>query len=258
MKAAVSALVMLLLAACQVDVAVDISMNENGSGFVALVVTADEAVVAQAPGLADDLRFDDLIAAGWTVDGPTSTASGGLTVSLRHTFDTPEQATALVATLSGTDGPLRSVAFSRAATDTAITFTVTGAGRADNLAAFTDPELLEVVGATPYVDDIAIAGTAPSEAAVVTLSLSLPGTIADSTATPDVEGVVRWTIRPDGVPVDLTTTSTRSLERGGVWPWLSGGALVGLIAWVVASIVAIALVARARRRRTTRLRRLGN
>ena len=41
----------------------------------------------QAPGLAADLRFDDAVAAGWVVEGPTATADGGLTVTLRHPVD---------------------------------------------------------------------------------------------------------------------------------------------------------------------------
>lgn len=249
-KAVLVVLGVLLLGACRVDVAVDVSMNENGSGVVTVAVSADAEVVQRAPGLADDLRFDDLTAAGWLVDGPTAASDGGLGVTLRHDFDTPEQATALVATLSGTDGPLRSVAFSRTATKRAITYTLTGAGRIDSLDAFADPDLLAAVGATPYLDDIDAAGLAPAEAVGLSFSVGLPGEVQTSTATPSDVGVLTWTIAADGVPVDLASTSARSLERGGVWPWLSNGALVALIAWGVLSLLAIGGVARARRRRS--------
>ncbi|MEI6403188.1 MAG: hypothetical protein WCP59_13465, partial [Actinomycetota bacterium] len=64
------------LTACRVDVAVDVEMVENGSGVVTVTAVADAELVARAPGLADDLRFDDLLAAGWVLEGPATTADG--------------------------------------------------------------------------------------------------------------------------------------------------------------------------------------
>jgi hypothetical protein len=245
---------LLLLTACRVDVAVHVDMNENGSGNVLVEVTTDADVVAQAEGLAEDLRFDDLTAAGWVVDGPATTPSGGLAVSMQHSFDTPEQATALLATLSGTDGPLRSVSFSRTATVHDITYTVAGSARVDSLSAFADSELIAAVGGTPYVDDIAAAGLSADEAVNLTLTVTLPGTVATSTATPDENGAITWTIPVDGVQVDLAATTAKSLERGGIWPVLSNGAFFALIVWGVLSVVAIIGIARARRRRSRRRR----
>ena len=55
-------------------------MDRDGAGTITVTATADAELVAQAPGLADDLHFDDLVAAGWAVDGPTPTDDGGLEV----------------------------------------------------------------------------------------------------------------------------------------------------------------------------------
>ena len=64
----------LLVTACRVDTTVTVTVEADGSGTVAVTVTADADVVNQAPGLADDLRRDDVAAACLTVDGPTATA----------------------------------------------------------------------------------------------------------------------------------------------------------------------------------------
>ena len=261
----------LALSACRVDVNVNVSMADNGSGAVAVTVETDAEVVARAPGLADDLRLTDVEAAGWTVEGPTVTPAGGLTVTLQHPFSTPEEATALVASLSGTDGPLRSVAFSRTVTERAVTYRVTGSGRLDGVGAFTDPDLVAAVGATPYLDDIVAAQISPDDAVGLEFSVALPGTVdagsaaasavsvsvSDADADADADDrTLTWAIPADGTTVDLATTSVRSLERGGVWPALASGALIALVVWVVAAVGAVVLVARARSRRMRhRLRR---
>jgi hypothetical protein len=246
-------LVAVALSACRVDTAVDVVMEENGSGVITVSAVADAELVARAPGLADDLRFDDLLAAGWVLEGPATTADGGLSVVLRHTFSSPEQATALLASLNGTDGPLEAAALARTPAERQIDYALSGGARIENgLASFADPDLLASVGATPYADSIAAAGLAPDQVLGLTFSINMPGTVTGTTGAIDPEGGegrVRWTIPLDGSPLDLTTRSTVSLERSSTWRVLATVALVVLIAWVVASLVLIALVARARRRR---------
>lgn len=174
----------LALTACRVDVTVDVAMRENGSGQVSVVLVADAAVVSAAPGLADDLRTTDLAAAGWRLIGPSSTTAGGLTATLVHDFDTPEQATALLSTLNGPAGPLQAINLQRSATDDAITYTASGTGRLDGgLAAFADLDLVGAVGGTPYAEQIAAAGLAPTDAVGVVLQVRLPGAVAETTAT---------------------------------------------------------------------------
>lgn len=239
------------LVACRVDVAVHVAMDDDGSGEVTLIATADADVVAAAPGLADDLRFDDLVNSGWTIDGPQPTDEGGLTVTLLHPFSSPEQASALVASLNGIDGPFKEVTFARVAGETTLTFTLDGAGRVDSgLAAFADPDLLASVGATPYADEVAAANLSPSQAVVVTFSASLPGSI-DSTTSTAAEGL-SWTVPLDGTSVDLASTTTRSFDRGGIWSVVSLIALALLIVWAVVAAVLIAYVVYARQQRRRR------
>ena len=67
MRRAVIVVFVMLLAACRVDTTVDITMAQDGSGHITVTAIADADVVTQAPGLAEDLRFDD--AEGGGVDG---------------------------------------------------------------------------------------------------------------------------------------------------------------------------------------------
>ena len=156
-------------------------MIENGSGTVTVTVTADPAIVEQAPGLADDLRFDDVLQAGWTIDGPADTETGGLSVVLAHRFDTPQQATALLATLNGADGPFKAITIDRSATKNAITYTVTGSAGIDDLGAFADEALVGLVGGQPYADEIG--SRPPADSVRISLIIDVPGSVAETTST---------------------------------------------------------------------------
>jgi hypothetical protein len=59
MRRALIVIAVMLLSACRVDTTIDISMDSDGSGEIKLTAIADAEVVAKAPGLAEDLRFDD-------------------------------------------------------------------------------------------------------------------------------------------------------------------------------------------------------
>ena len=63
MRRALIVLFVMLLAGCRVDTTVDITMGQDGSGHITVTAIADAGVVEQAPGLKDDLRFDDLVRA---------------------------------------------------------------------------------------------------------------------------------------------------------------------------------------------------
>ena len=72
-----------VLAACRLDVDVSTTVNADGTGEVVIVGVVDKDVVDR-PGLAGSLVLDDATAAGWVVEGPAATETGGLTVTLRH------------------------------------------------------------------------------------------------------------------------------------------------------------------------------
>lgn len=240
------------LSACQVDVTVDVAMDGDGSGTITVTAVADSDVVAAAPGLAEDFQADDLIAAGWEVGGPTATEDGGLRVVIEHPFATAAEATALLATMNGANGPFQGVRLDRVESADAVTYTLDGAGRVDaGLAAFADPDLLAAVGATPYAAAIAEASLAPNQAVAVVLSASLPGTVDSTTSTAE-DGSLSWVVPLDGTPVPFATTSTSRVGEGGVWAIVANVALGILVVWVVVSVVFIGYVVQVRRRRSRR------
>ena len=241
----------MLLAGCKVDATVDISMHTDGSGDITLTAVADADVVDKAPGLAEDLRFDDAKTAGWTVTGPTDTPDGGLQVVLVHEFANPEEATALLQSINGSGGPLHNVVLGRTITDVGTTETIVGSLRIDGLAAFADPDVLAAVGATPYAEEVAAAGQGPTQAVVVTVRASLPGKI--NTATGTVEGArVSWVVPLDGSQLDLATSAVDDHGTAKIWGIVSSAALIAFVIWCAVAAAFIAWVARQRNRRAQR------
>ncbi len=263
----------LALTACKVDTTVDVQVKADGSGVITLTAVADADVVAQAPGLADDLRFDDAVAAGWVLTPPAATETGGLQVVLTHEFTTVEEATALLASINGPDGPLHDVAITRTVTDDEVTTVLAGTIRvANGVDAFADPDVLSAIGGSPYADDIAATQLRPADVVTFTFTADLPGSATKSPASTvastgtdatadtasgsngDADRELSWTVPIDGATADLATTSV--LQQGGsssgVWSVVATVALVALVAWCVLAVGFIAFVARARRQRAHR------
>lgn len=248
------------LTACQVDTTVHVAVRPDGSGTITLTAVADAEVVEQAPGLAEDLRFDDAIAAGWQLDGPTATSDGGLRVVLTHSFATVEEATALLQSINGSDGPLQRVALTRSVVDGDLTTTLSGSLRVDGgVSAFADPDLLAAIGGSPYADNIAATGLRPTDVVTFTFSADLPGTVVgDATQTtgsvPTGDGELTWSVPLDGTVADLTTTAV--LREGeatsSTWATVATVAWVLLVVWCIAAAAFIAFVVVARRRRAQR------
>lgn len=235
--------ILLTLAGCRVDVAVDVQVDADGSGTIEVVATADADVMRDSPDLAGDLRLADAEAQGWQVDGPTATDDGGLRVSLRRDFETVDQANALLASLNGAGGPLQSVTLARADTGGEITISISGSLRVDGgLNAFTDPDALALLGgATPYAERIASSGATPADAVGITVSIDIG------------DGPQEYAVPLDGSSVDVAASARRSAgdgdSGGALRTWLARLLLVLLVLWVAVSVAFIAFVAVRRRQR---------
>jgi hypothetical protein len=251
MRRVLIVIAVMLLSACRVDATVDISMHSDGSGDITLTAVADADVVNKAPGLAEDLRFDDAESAGWTVTGPTATSGGGLQAELTHEFANPEEATALLQSINGSGGPLHNVVLGRTITDVGTKLTMVGSVRIDGLAAFADPDVLAAIGATPYAEEVAAAGQGPTQAVVVTVRASLPGTINSATGTVE-DGGVSWIVPLDGSQLDLATSAVDDHGTAKIWGIASNVALILLVVWCVIAAAFITWVARQRKRRAYR------
>lgn len=245
--------VVLLLSACRVDTVVTLNVNENGSGTLILITTADADVVAQAPGLADDLSFDDAKAAGWTVSVPLLTTDGGLQVSTSHDFSTPAEATLLMSQLSGVYGPFKEMRLVRTGKDTDSTWTLTGKLEANGgLDAFADPALLKTIGASPYATTLAASELDIGKAVGLEFRAFLPGSI-ESTTGANTLGYPQWTVSFDGSSQPLTTVSRNTAVQSTVARILAPIFFVALIVWVAGFLGFSGYVAltRYRRRRRT-------
>jgi hypothetical protein len=249
MRRALIVISMMLLTACRVDATVDISMNAQGSGHITVTAVADADVVNRAPGLAEDLRFDDAEAAGWTVTGPTQTDDNGLKVVLTHTFANPEEATALLQSINGSGGPLHAAALTRTVKADETSVSLTGTLRIDGLAAFADPDVLAAVGATPYAEEVVATNASPSDAVGVTIRATLPGKITSVTGT--VSGSsVSWIVPLDGSQLDLGSTAVDDHGTAKIWGFAANVAVIALGVWCLLAVLFISWVVRQRKRRT--------
>jgi hypothetical protein len=248
MRRGLIVIAVVLLAACHVDATVDIAVEADGSGTITVTAIADADVVSQAPGLAEDLRFDDAEAAGWTVTAPVATADGGLQVELSHDFANPEEATALLQSINGSGGPLHGVVLSRGIDERGTIVSLTGSLRIDGLAAFADPDVLAAIGATPYAEQVAASNSSPSQAVGVTVRAELPGQITSATGTVE-NGSVSWIVPVDGSQIDLGTTATDDHGTARIWGVASNVALIALVGWCIVAAAFIAWVVRQRKRR---------
>jgi hypothetical protein len=251
-RVALSLLLLAGLAACRVDVAVELVIGADGAGELAVTAVADAGVVEQAPGLADDLRFDDAVAAGWTVEGPAATETGGLTVTLRHPVTSAAEATNLLASLGP---PFADMRLERTPDGDETTVVLSGqltlpAG----FDSFADSDLLAAVGGSPYADDLAAAGATPAESMSVALRAELPGDVEETTGRED-DGALAWDAPLDGTATAVTARTVQRPAGGGGWAVLSTIALVLLVLWVAAAAAFIVSVARARSRRAKARRR---
>ena len=234
-------------------------MSNDGSGVVTITAVADAAVVARAPDLATDLMFDDVKAAGWSVNGPTAESDGGLRVILSKAFQTPAEASTILADVSGPNGPLVDIGLTRQRDGLVATFDLTGTVQiTGGLAAFADEDVLAKVGAAPYAAELASANQDPASAVTITFMATLPGEVKTTTGaagpvTTNSVGVTSHTLRfavpTDGSALDITTRSQYRYPSNSWAGPLATGAWILLIVWIVASIGFIGYVAVARRRR---------
>ncbi|MEP7203891.1 MAG: hypothetical protein ABI894_14875 [Ilumatobacteraceae bacterium] len=248
MRQALIVISVMLLTACRVDATVEISMNAEGSGQITVTAVADADVVNRAPGLAEDLRFDDAKAADWTVSEPTPTADGGLHVELTHSFANPEEATAILQSINGSGGPLHGAVLTRKVRDDGTSVSLTGTLRIDGLAAFADPDVLAAVGATPYAEEVVASNPSPSDAVRVTVRAALPGKITSVTGTVS-GGNVSWIVPLDGSQLDLGSTAVDDHGTAKIWGVAANAALIGLLIWCVLAFAFISWVIRQRKQR---------
>jgi hypothetical protein len=246
----------LALSGCQLDIELDITVEPDGTGTMTVVATADAELVAAVPTIADDLVLDDVIAAGWVVEGPTATPEGGLVLSLTHGFSGAAEATNLLKSLGP---PFTNPQLGRGESGDVTTNTLTGNfGLQNGFADFADSDLVSAVGGVPFAEDFAERGATPGNSMTATVRAQLPGEVIDDETNGEVlaDGRIEWVIPFEGPPLELSGRTQQAPSEGGSWARpLSIVALVALLAWVGFMTLFISYVAIARWRRNRRYRR---
>ncbi|MGI8758784.1 MAG: hypothetical protein ACR2K0_05715 [Acidimicrobiales bacterium] len=243
---AFASLIALAAGGCRMDVEVGIDVAGDGSGQVLVAVELDSEATGRITDLADQLRVEDLLAAGWALDGPRRQADGSTTIRASKPFATPEAAQEVFTEISGVDGPFRGFALERR-TSFLVTDYAFG-GEVDltaGLEGFGDEELrrrLEGSGVGLGAAELEqLAGAGIEEAFGFEVRASLPGRIAAPTAADTADGVVVWYPAVGERTSVAATSRALHAERLG---WLGGSA--------AAAAALVALGARRLTRRRTR------
>jgi hypothetical protein len=139
-------LFVVLAAGCRVQLSTNVEVDYAGRGTVTQAIGFDEAALARVGDLDQALAADDLRSAGWEVD-PASEEGEFTWVRVHHAFATPAEGTALLAQLSGPDGPFRDLLI--ATNDGLLSRNVLVTGQIDTtagLAMFGDAQLAAALG----------------------------------------------------------------------------------------------------------------
>lgn len=150
LRTVVAALAIVLMGGCRADVTVAVRATAEGGGDISATVSLDKEAAEQVPDLAEQLKVDDLKAAGWRIEGPVPVAGGRTELSAVKAFVSPAEATRLFQELTGPSGPFGSLRLTRdrslLKTRTSLTGRVDLAG---GLEAFSDEVAREKLGGLP-------------------------------------------------------------------------------------------------------------
>ncbi len=244
------ALVALLATACQIDAVVDVVVNEDGSGTVTVTTAFDEEVVDAAPEILDGLRTEDLIAAGWIVDGPRLAETGGsVVVAATKEFLSPDDLAGVLDEIAGPGTLFSDFEVARTRSFARTTYDVTG--QIDpriSLTIFGDEAITGLVGSPlglSLAELEAAAGRPLDETVTLEFTVTLPDTVTANGA--DVDGrSAGWQLSPqDPLPTDIEVSSSTEDRLPRIWAAI---ALVALA--LLGTLLIFRLLARLGGRRT--------
>jgi len=229
-----------LLSGCRVDVDVATRVEDDGSGIVEVTVTLDEEAAAQVPDLAEQLRVEDLEAAGWEVTGPDDAEGGTTVVRASKPFANADEAAGVLAEVGGENGILQDMDLSRSRSIARTEYSLDGTlDLSPGLAAFSDPALTELLAEQPVGFDPADLeedfGQPVADMLGFTLTLDVPvGDIDAEGAEVASDGgrtqaVWTATLGDEPVPIDASGSEWDLVGLG----WIGGAVLSALVLVVV-------------------------
>ncbi len=203
-------LLVAVLGACQLQLDVDVTVEEDGSGTIEVVAALDDDAVRRLGGdLAAVVDLDGLRSDGWTVDGPSRDDDGQTRLRLRRAFEDPQGATDALAELSGAGGPFQGLTVERDRSLTRTEWRFTG-----------ELDLGRGAGAAPVdLDDEQLEalqrqlGASLGRLVQVRVRVRLPGDVESNATTKADNGAV-WQAAFGAEPIELEATGTET--RTGV------------------------------------------
>ncbi len=238
-----SAVLVVVAAACQVHTEVVIDVAEDGSGTVVVTTTFDRDAAGRLGDPATALRLDDLRQAGWALDEPSPVDGGGLRLVGRRDFASAEQLGPVLDEIGGADGVFKdaelsvSDGFSSTTYDVEATVELTG-----SIEQFSDAELAAALDGLPLArsaEELAAEGATAPDAATLDVVVQLPGTVT-ATNGEQVDGSARWSFSASGgeaVSEQLQATSSASGAPVLAFAVVAVLAAIGAIAALVIGLV---------------------
>jgi hypothetical protein len=231
-------------AACQVTLATGIEVARDGSGRVTAGVGLDADALAEVGDPATAIGVDDLRRAGWEVVGPRKEGDGLTWVRASKPFADPGQAAAVLAELSGPDGPFRDFRLARTKSLTRSTTTFTGTvDLSRGLTGLSDPELAAALGDVDLALDLdglrRRFGDDLARTVRVEVTAGLPGKVTTNAPARDGDQA-RWSPQ---------LGQTIQLEASGSALRLDPGLVTAAAGALTVVAIALAVALRRRRRR---------
>lgn len=243
-------LVVALTSSCKVDIRVDVIADDTGAGTIQVTIDADANVVTLIPGLAADVRYDDLVSSGWSIEGPLQVNNGGLRVILKYPFESPAEATRALTQISGPNGPLIRPELKRTVDGRLVSTTLDATLQfVGGLDTFSDPLLTSAIGGAPWTNAAKKLNVSnPMDSVTVTLVARLPGTIKKTTGV-EAEGGVVWTAPTDGTVQPVVVGAVAERVDGGFWPVLARvtGTILGYWLILIGAVILLAVLISRRR-----------
>jgi hypothetical protein len=224
--------VMLWVSACEVATEVTLTVAEDGSGSIDVVVGLDDEALDRVGEPEQLFATADLVDSGWTVSAPTVDDGGFTRVRASRDFGSTNEAEQLLAQVDGAAEVFDEISLVRSDSFTTTTYTFGGvADLSGGLAVFSDPELAAALDGEPLGESVEAIeerfGAPIPELFSLTVTVDLPGEPADG-------GASRWTPELGGEPVTMEATSEITDRTPWVWVGVAVAAVVaaiGLTGW---------------------------
>ncbi len=227
-----------VVSSCRADIAIQVDVQDDGSGTVAVELLLDqEAAEAVVDLERSGLALSDMAQAGWRIGATEEVEGGGARIVAEKDFGTATQFADIMQEISGEDGIFQNFELERNRSFARVEYNVTGQiNTTDGFERFSDRALEDLLEIT--VEQAAEDYAVSPEKVGIEFSVLLPGDITEGdtnglTSIEDDKAIVRWA-------VDLASDKTSQVQATSETRKVSALVLRGLA--VVAAALAVLLI----------------